>query len=157
MRRGSVAETYVHRIFEVALLLKAADSVLEIVGGAALLMASRQEISGIATFLTRGELMEDPDDKVANYLLHVAQSLSIADQSFAAFFLLSHGAVKLFLVGAVLLGKLWAYPVFMVVLALLIVYQGYQLTHGFSASLTALTILDVVVLGLTWHEYRLVR
>jgi uncharacterized membrane protein len=86
----------------------------------------------------------------------VRQTPSI-DQFRAGFYLLSHGAVKLFLVSAVMLGKLWAYPLFMAAPAFLIAYQSYQLTLGISAPLIFLTLLDLVVLGLTWHEYRLVR
>jgi uncharacterized membrane protein len=45
----------------------------------------------------------------------------------------------------------------MIALCLLIAYQSYQLTLSFSAGLAALTLFDVLMLGLTWHEYRLVR
>lgn len=64
-------ERNIRRLFELTLLFKAADSVLEIAGGAVLLIAGRQSISGIAVFLTRGELLEDPNDRVANYILHL--------------------------------------------------------------------------------------
>jgi len=75
----------------------------------------------------------------------------------AAFFLLSHGSVKLALVLAVMRGFAWAYPAFLGALGLLIGYQTYQLWHDFSVGLTALTIFDVLVFVLTWHEYWLVR
>src|SRR5712671_1058940 len=39
-------------------------------------------------------------------------------------------------------------------LGLLISYQSYKLLHVFSLGLTALTILDGLVLVLAWHEYR---
>jgi uncharacterized membrane protein len=48
----------------------------------------------------------------------------------------------------------WTYPAFMIALGLLISYQSYKLMHVFSLGLTALTILDGVVLVLAWHEYR---
>jgi uncharacterized membrane protein len=152
-----IAEKKIHKIFEVALLLKAALSVFEIVGGAVLFLTTRQIVFSIADFLTRSELGEDPDDTIARYIFGTAQGLTEADKASAAFFLLSHGTIKLFLVSAVMRGYLWAYPVFMLALALLIAYQSYQLARGFSVSLIALTCLDAAVLGLTWHEYRLVR
>jgi len=62
--------------------------------------------------------------------------------------------VKLFLIVAVLRNKPWAYPAFMTALGLLIFYQSYKLLHVFSLGLTALTILDGIVLVLAWHEYR---
>ena len=48
----------------------------------------------------------------------------------------------------------WAYPAFIIALAALITYHSYRLLHGVSIGLAALTVLDAVVLVLTWHEYR---
>jgi uncharacterized membrane protein len=155
--RVLIKEANVHRLFEIALLLKALHSLLEIVGGALLSAMSTDAVLRIAKFVTQGELLEDPNDLIANYLLQVAQDLSVSSKAAAAFFLLSHGSVKLALVLAVMRGWAWAYPAFLGALGLLIGYQSYQLWHVFSVGLTALTIFDVLVFVLTWHEYRLVR
>jgi uncharacterized membrane protein len=45
----------------------------------------------------------------------------------------------------------------MVALGLLILYQCYQLTLDFWPLLALLTLWDVVVVGLTWHELRVRR
>src|SRR5258708_10586777 len=94
-------EANVHKFFEVTMFLKAAQSWLEIIGGLVLFATSQQAIVAVADLFTHAELIEDPDDKLSNYVLHAAQHLSAAQQASAAFFLLSHGGVKLFLVGAV--------------------------------------------------------
>jgi uncharacterized membrane protein len=154
--RSSRTEARVHRLFQVSLLLKAVHSVLEIVGGILLAALPQQAILRIANLLTQEELLEDPRDVVANYLLRGVRSLAIDQKSAAAFFLLSHGAVKLFLIVAVLRSKPWAYPAFIIALGLLISYQSYKLLHVFSLGLMALTILDCIVLVLAWHEYRLI-
>ena len=150
-------EANVHRLFVLMLLLKAANSLLEIVSGVLLLVLETDTILTIANRLTQDELLEDPHDVVANYILRSAQDLSLGAKTTAAFFLLSHGVIKLVLVLAVLAGFGWAYPAFIAALALLIAYQTYQLSHIFSLGLFALTVLDVVVLVLTVHEYRLRR
>jgi uncharacterized membrane protein len=155
--RVVIKEANVRRLFEITLLLKALHSLLEIVSGALLGAISTDAVLKIARFVTQGELLEDPNDLIANYLLRVAQDLSVGSKGAAAFFLLSHGSVKLALVLAVMKGWAWAYPVFIGALGLLIGYQSYQLWHVFSVGLTALTIFDVLVFVLTWHEYRLVR
>jgi uncharacterized membrane protein len=87
----------------------------------------------------------------------MAQNLTVSDKRFYAFYLLSHGLVKVLLVAGLLRNKLWSYPASLVVLGLFIVYQVYRYsyTHGFG--LIVLTIFDIVVIGLIWHEYRLVR
>ncbi len=143
-----------HRLFQISLLLKAAHSLLEIIGGVLLAVVPQEAILRIANLLTQEELLEDPRDVIANYILRSARSLSIDQKSAAALFLLSHGIVKLFLIVAVLRNKPWAYPAFMTALGLLISYQSYKLLHVFSLGLTALTILDGIVLVLAWHEYR---
>jgi uncharacterized membrane protein len=149
-----LSEKSIHKAFEVSLWLKAAHSALEILGGLALWLVSNVTVLHLAEALTRGELMEDPQDRLANALLRGAHSVSTDAQSFAAFYLLSHGVVKLFLVGAVLQNKAWAYPVFMATLVGLIVYQSYRLTHSMSYLLLAITVLDAAVLVMAWHEYR---
>jgi uncharacterized membrane protein len=143
-----------HKFFEAALALKAIDSLLEIAGGLALLVVPPSFILRLAMTLTHQELIEDPQDWFGNYLLHTAEDLSTGQKSFAAFFLLSHGAVKLFLVIAVLRGKRWGYPAFMIALGLLIGYQSYKLAHVFTIWLIGLTVIDAVTLVLTWQEYR---
>ncbi len=57
----------------------------------------------------------------------------------------------------VLRERSWAYPAFMIALALLITYQSYQLALAFSPWLAALTLFDFAILWMTWHEYRFHR
>ena len=153
-----LGERRVRILFRWSLWLKALLSLMEILGGLVLEFVSNTTILGLAQALTRNELLQDPNDWIANFLLNQAHRFSVDKQSFAAFFLLSHGAVKLVLVAGVLAGIGWAYPAFMIALVLLIGYQGYRLIFlGFSLWLSWLTILDIVILILTWHEYRLHR
>jgi uncharacterized membrane protein len=154
-QRSSRKEARVHRLFQISLLLKGAHSLLEIIGGTLLAVVPQETILRVANLLTQEELLEDPRDVIANYILRTAQGLSIDQKRTAAVFLLSHGIVKLFLIIAVLRNKPWAYPAFVIALGLLISYQTYKLIHVFSPGLTALTVLDSIVLVLVWHEYRL--
>jgi uncharacterized membrane protein len=107
--------------------------------------------------LTQQELTEDPHDLIASHLLAAAESLSLPTKNFYAFYLLSHGVVKLLLVGGLLRGKLWAYPASLVVMGVFIAYQVYRFSYTHSAGLVTLTVFDLVVILLIWHEYRLVR
>jgi uncharacterized membrane protein len=67
---------------------------------------------------------------------------------------LLHGAVKVVLVVALLLNKLWAYPWMIVVLLIFIGYQLYRIALHPSAGLVALTVFDGLIVLLTWREYR---
>jgi uncharacterized membrane protein len=62
--------------------------------------------------------------------------------------------VKVTLVSALLSTKLWAYPWMIAVLVVFIAYQTYLIVLGPSPGLVALTFFDVIIVGLTWREYR---
>ena len=150
-------EHRIRQIFEVSVLLKGAHALIECIGGLVLAFVSTSAITSLVNSLTQDELIEHPNDFVAAYFLGLAQNFTVSDEHFYAFYLLSHGIIKLFLVIGLLRRKFWAYPVSLAVLSLFIVYQLYRFsyTHGFG--LIVLTVFDVVVMVLIWHEYRLVR
>jgi uncharacterized membrane protein len=150
-------ERAIGRAFRVSLVVKAGLSLIEIAVGATLYVASGEWILAVAHRLTRHELTQYPNDVVANFILRSAETLSIDRKSAAALYLFSHGAVKLFLVVMVLRDRMWAYPAFIAALGLLIAYQTYRLTLGFSPWLAGLTAFDLAVLWLTWHEYGIER
>lgn len=148
-------EKKIHQIFMTSLVLKGLNSVLEIIGG--LLFLFTGTLTSILTFLINGELIEDPSDFVANQIQHLLPYFSGHTQLFGAFYLLSHGIIKIFLVVNLLRNKLWAYPVTIVVLFLFIAYQLYRLSYSFSLFLILLTLFDVLIIILTLHEYKLVK
>ncbi|MCP4386294.1 MAG: DUF2127 domain-containing protein [Hyphomicrobiales bacterium] len=147
-------ETIIRRVFRFSLVLKAVHAVIFLLAGLALQLASSDEILRLARAVTRHALERDPDNHVANLLLHLAQSFSIDRQDTAVIYLLSHGVVELFLVVAIWRKRPWAYPLFMAALALLVAYQCYELILGFSWLLAWLTVFDTTVIWLIWHEYR---
>lgn len=150
-------EKQIHRIFVVSVLLKGAHALIECAGGLALALISTETINAFVKLLTQEELVEDPHDLVATNLLAWAQNFSVATKQFYAFYLLSHGLVKVFLVVGLLKEKLWSYPASLVVLGLFIVYQLYRFSYTHGVGLIVLTLFDVVVIFLIWHEYTLLR
>jgi uncharacterized membrane protein len=147
----------IHQIFEVSVLLKGAHALVECLGGISLALISTNRIADLVNRLTQEELIEDPHDFVGTHLFAWAQNFSVGTKTFYAFYLLSHGVVKLFLVVGLLRGKLWSYPASLVVLGLFIAYQLYRFSYTGGAGLIVLTVFDVFVMGLIWHEYSLVR
>jgi uncharacterized membrane protein len=65
--------------------------------------------------------------------------------------------VKLVLVWALYRRKLWAYPAAIAVFAAFGVYQMYRYFVSASFSMIALTVLDVIIIVLTWIEYGRLR
>jgi uncharacterized membrane protein len=150
-------ERRIHQIFELGVLLKGAHAVIECVGGIALALIPPGTIVALVNTWTQDELIEDPKDLVASHLLGWVQHLSVATQHFYAFYLLSHGVVKVLLVAGLLRGKLWSYPASLVAMVLFIAYQLYRFSYTHSPGLIALTVFDLVMIWLIWHEWRVVR
>lgn len=144
----------VHISFEIGLLLKGIHGLMEIVGGALMFFLTPNRVSALARFLTKHELLEDPRDLVANFLLNLSSSFSISTQHFAEFYLMSHGIIKCILILLLWRRKLWAYPLTIVALILFIAYQVYRYTFTQSMFLILLSIFDAVMIALTWLEYK---
>ena len=92
--------------FEVGIILKGLDGVLEVLGGLLLLVVSPATIDRLVTSLTQHELSEDPHDFLATHLLKTAHGLTGSAVLFGAVYLLAHGAVKVILVAALLKNQL---------------------------------------------------
>ena len=149
-----ISEKKIHLVFVVSVLLKALNGVLEILLGIAFLFTSA--LAGIIQTLIQSELIEDPADLVANAIQNFLPFLTHS-QYFISIYLLSHGIIKIFLVAGLLRNKLWAYPAALVVFTLFIVYQLYRYSFTHSIWLILLTIFDLFVIWLTWHEYRVLQ
>ena len=157
MERGSESKHLVHVGFEIGLLMKGIDGILEIIGGFLLLFLSPARLNGIMRFLTQHELSEDPKDKVANLLLLYSHSFSISAQHFGVTYLLSHGIIKCLLIFLLWQKKLFAYPLSILSLILFITYQVYRYSISQSAFLIVLSVLDIVMVVLTVLEYKNVK
>jgi len=150
-------ERQIHRIFRISIVLKGLHALFECAGGIAIGLIGTDTVSKLVDALTQEELFEDPKDFLATHLLAWAQGFSVETKHFYAFYLLSHGLVKLFLVAGLLRNKLWAYPVSLVVMGLFIAYQLYRYSYTHGWGLIALSVFDIIVIWLIWHEYRVVR
>jgi uncharacterized membrane protein len=149
-------EQRIHQMFQVGVLLKGAHALIECAGGIALALVSTSTIANLVDAITQDELIEDPKDFVATHLLTWVQHFSVATKHFYAFYLLSHGLVKLLLVIGLLKNKLSAYPASLIALGLFVPYQLYRFSYTHAAGLIVLTVFDLLVMSLIWHEYRLV-
>jgi uncharacterized membrane protein len=142
-----------HVLFDISVITKGVDGVLEVLGGALLLLVTSSQIQSGMRILTQHELSEDPHDVVATYLLNSTQHLASTTKIFAAAYLLWHGIVKVALVAALLRKKRWAYPAAILAFALFVVYQLYRYSHTRAPELLVLSIFDGFVIVLTCAEY----
>lgn len=143
----------IHKSFEVGILLKGIDGILEMLGGILLKFFNPERLNKLTILLTQHELSEDPKDIVANFMLRLSSNFSISTQSFGVFYLLSHGIIKILLVILLWRKKVWAYPLTIVSFILFIIYQVYRYIISKSIFLIALTFFDIIMIFLTYAEY----
>lgn len=156
-KRSLSKRTWLHDSFEIMLFIKGLDGLFEVLGGLLIIFFSPARLSRVLVFLTQHELAEDPNDLFVNFLMKTSHAFSVSAQHFAVFYLLSHGIVKLILVQLLWMKKLWAYPLMIVFLLLFIVYQIYRYSYSHSSWLIILTVFDLIMIWLTWIEYRRIR
>jgi uncharacterized membrane protein len=151
------AERKIHAFFVVSVLAKGLNGVLEIFGGIVALFVSKAATVRIVEWLARAELVEDPRDAVANYVVRLIHNYTAMTQHFIGAYLLIHGIVKIFLVYGLLRKKLWAYPAAIGVFTLFGMYQIYAYARHPNVSLIILTIIDLAVIVFTCLEYKNIR
>ncbi|MCX7614215.1 MAG: DUF2127 domain-containing protein [Clostridiales bacterium] len=143
-----------HIGFELGLLLKGINSLLEIISGILMIFLNTTMLNRITLFLTQTELLEDPRDRIANALLHFSQGYTHSTQYFGIFYLLSHGIIKAILVVLLWRRKMWAYPLGVIFLFLFVLYQMYRYTFTHSISLVLLSFFDIILIVLTLIEFQ---
>ncbi len=147
-------ESRIRKIFVWSITIKGINAVVECVVGIALIFISPNIVTKIAVILTQGELVEDPDSAVANYILSLAHNFSINSHTFLIWYLLIHGIIKIFLITALLYDKKWSYPLALAILSIFAVYQLIQYFYTPGLWLLLLTLFDLFIIGLVYNEHR---
>ena len=141
-------ERRIHQLFVLSILLKGLHALMEVGGGLALDLFSTDAI--VRWLYAKGG---DSDDLITKF----ARTFTGQEHHFYALYLVSHGLVNMGIAVALLSRRLWAYPATFGVLAAFMAYQLYRYSYTHDIGLIALTGLDLIVIGLAWHEYELVK
>jgi uncharacterized membrane protein len=149
-RRGLVLDV----VFLVGVVLKGLDGLAELAAGIPLVFLSHGQLASLAVDVTADELREDPNDLIAHLILHGVASTTSGTLLFLAAYLVVHGVVKTAVVVALVIGARRIYPWAIAVLIAFTAFQLGDLVIHPSIGVAALTALDVVVIALTWREWR---
>ena len=136
-------EKRIHQVFVVSIALKGLHGLVEIVGGLALALFSTESILRLLYRIDRHDWL--------------TRHFSVGEHHYYVFFFISHGVLNLAVAIGLLLEKLWAYPAAFFILGLFIVLQMIRFAHVHDPGLVFFSILDVIVIYLAVHEYRLLR
>lgn len=145
---------HIDLLFKISLVIKAVSALIEVSAGFVAIFITQHFIVKTLAFFTQDELIEDPNNGFANYIINSVNHFTSGGKLFVVSYLLSHGLVKLLLVIGLYMKKLWAYPLSLAVLGLFIVYQTYRYFITYSLFLIILTVFDVFVMWLIWKEYK---
>lgn len=153
-RRRSVWE----RLYLVGVSLKGVDGAVELTAGLLIWLAPGLVHTALLTSATEAT---ESDARVsslaAEYLLRADAALALQTTTIAVVFLVVHGVVKLVTVVCLLREWLRAYPFAIAALVALTAFQLDGLVSAPSPSAIALAVLDVVIIALVVHEYRVLR
>lgn len=141
-------------VFLVGVFVKGIDGLVEVASGTLLLVVSPKQLLHTAHAISAKKLGEDPDDVVANLLVHGVAHFHGQSMTFLSLYLLLHGLVKLAIVVALIAGSSRVYPWAIAALLLFLVYQSYEVIVAPSPLIIALTLLDATIVLLTWREWR---
>src|SRR5436309_211909 len=98
------------RLFDAGVIIKGVDGAIQTLAGALLLFDASAVQSWIWVWINHRR-PEQAGDFLARMLAKAAALLSTDTQTFAAYYLLGHGAVKVFLAVYLLRERMWAFPV----------------------------------------------
>lgn len=143
-----------HIFFLIGIFFKGLDGLLEFFGGMIFLFIRHGNIAKYTRILLQHEIIEDPNDIIANYLINFAGHISRNTEIFASLYLLVHGIIKISIILGLYTRKLWVYPLAEFILSLFVIYQIYRFCHTFSILLIFLSIIDLFIIFLIWTEYR---
>ena len=153
-RSTTTREHLLDVVFLVGVLLKGLDGLLEVLVAVPLLVVPHPDWVRLAGVFTAPGLRHDPVDLIAGIVVQEAARLGRNELVAIGLYLLVHGVVKLAIVVALLIGATRVYPWAIGALGLLTAYQLVDLAVHPSLGVAALTVLDAVIIALTWREWR---
>ena len=147
--------TILDKIFEASVLIKGVEGVAETIAGFVVLFLGTSFLGTFAYRITEQELLGDPDDRIANYILHTGEHLASGGTTFLVAYLLVHGVIKLVAVVSLLRNQLWGYIFSMITLGIFMLYQIYEVAVSHSVFMILLTLFDIFLMWLIYREYQL--
>jgi uncharacterized membrane protein len=152
--KNIINKKLIDKAFELGILIKSIFGFFEILAGIILAISGKLVIDNLIIVLTKQEILEDPSDFIADYLIKASNSLAVGSHFFAVIYLIFHGVVNIFLAISLLKNKIWAYPWAIVGFSVFIIYQIFRYIHTFSPLLLILIVFDLFVVTVIWLEYK---
>ncbi len=142
-------------IYDIGIIIKGIDGLAELIAGLALLISPNlvhMLLSGVVGHtIHHGHTFR----LIGEYVGRLDAQLAASGLTFLILFLISHGVVKVVLVGCLLKKIVKAYPYALAVLGAFLIYQVYVLIREPGIGMALFSILDAVIIWLVWREYKM--
>jgi uncharacterized membrane protein len=142
-----------HRVFLLGLLLKGINAFFELAIGTVLLAVPLHTVQQWTTAVLSWAQKLSPPGWASHYE-NAMNSVDASGVAFVAWYFLSHGVLKAFVIWCLVLKKLWAYPLGIVIFVGFGIYQTWEYFHSGGAFYLVLDVLDAALIGLTIMEWR---
>lgn len=144
-------EKWIDLFFKIMIWIKGLDGVVDILGS---IVFAISRPSNVVLFLFQKELMEDPYDRLAHYLINLTENTHPGTRLFVVVYLAIHGLIKVGMVYALHRKSHLAYKIAAAILCIFLLYQIYRFSHTGSTLLLVAILFDVLMLILIKHEYK---
>ncbi len=145
---------FAHIMFLVTIIGKLVLGLSQLLIAVALILGLVTKLPSLARWFFHDELLENPTDILANWILTQVGTLPTLDLTFYQTYFAAHGLLHVVVAGALLYGVGWAYPASIATLVAFVVVQLAEWMHVGGVVLPTLTAIDLIVIGLTWIEWR---
>jgi len=142
-----------HHLYRMIIMVKGLDGFLDLIGSLILFLTTSSTLTWIVEKAFQHELIQDPQDLIATYLVSASHQLSLSTQHFGAVYLLVHGVIKIGLFFALYFEEQRFYPYAIVLLLFFIFYQLFRQLLHFSIIGSLLIFFDMGIVILLWFEY----
>lgn len=151
---SATREKTLHRLFLISVWIKGGAGLLETLAGIPFFFVTPRVIEDFVVLLTAPELSEDPNRLDCHYHPPCCSALFCGYRAICRRLSYHSRPDQDFFSRRSLAGKIVAYPTSLWFLVAFIVYQCDRYAYTHSIWLVLLTVLDVIVAFLIWHEYQ---
>ncbi len=144
----------VHILFNISMILKWIDGFFELLGGLAFVILKKEHILRLISHILNYNLFNIPNETISRWVTEISNALTTNIKIFISIILICNGAIKIILATSLLLKKLFAFPLAVAFLIILLLYQIIQMFYTPSLYLGLFNLFDSAVILVIWLEYQ---
>lgn len=150
-------EIVITELFRLGMLWRIGYGGLRLFFGLVLLKLVGSPVGDLMHKIMGHELIEDPTDLLYRIVEVLFSHHSFQVTYFLAFYFIFWGLLDIVLSVYLLRGKLWAFPLSLLLIASFVIYELFRYTHTHSPFLLSIIVVDIIVMGLIYKEWKLVK